>query len=678
MKQLLLIIVFLNSLLLSSQTKNDLIVKVFESNKNCLPKWLSSSRLTTYEGETVIIGNNSNKENVILFITNDNGVYRLKSKNLFTNEIELWDCSYISNVTTNNSNTLVTSTSDLIINKSGNNEPLANVQVRPSSDLKTNQTTITESNKSLSITNKEFNRYIEKLNNTNFQNLTFQGQINSYPSNPKESKFTTLKSDGKIYFEGYMKESVISNTPTKMEIKSIKHGQGKVYFSNSNGYIQGYYLNDKLEGYGELVYTNSVFKGNLRNDLKHGQGIELYSDINNKFLYEGEFKYDKFNGNGLCIYKNQVHKGIFSDGKLIEGEILYATGNKYIGKFIDGKLEGNGTCILSDGNKYVGEFKNNKFEGYGTLYFLDGRKDSGIYSKGILIKTEKQIKLEKIEKEKQLALQVDNIETVKIGNQIWMKSNLQVTKFKNGDPIYEAKNIDDFEHEGNMKRPAFIKLKDYNSSDDFRVSDEFSHFEIVYNWYAVTDPRGLAPEGWRIPSYNDWGELISKYEKSNGDYYKYQFYKDEDTKKFLLKAKKYYKEFVLEEGGYYEDVNCPVCHYWTENQKKFNPCAKCKNKRWIRGKFIPKVKKKTKVGFYYYSKEDISEGYNESGFSGYQSPVLWRGKEKYESTWWSDTRNPENPKYYALVFTLSAKYPGIWRGNNYLFTDGLPVRCIKN
>lgn len=442
MKQLLLIIVFLNSLLLSSQTKNDLIVKVFESNKNCLPKWLSSSRLTTYEGETVIIGNNSNKENVILFISNDNGVYRLKSKNLFTNEIELWDCSFVSNVTANNSYAQVTSTSDLKINKSVNNEPLANVQVRPSSDLNTNQTTITESNKSLSNKNKEFNKYIEKLNNTNFQNLTFQGQINSYPSNPKESKFTTLKSDGKIYFEGYMKESVISNTPTKMEIKSIKHGQGKVYFSNSNGYIQGYYLNDKLEGYGELVYTNSVFKGNFNNDLKHGQGIELYSDINNKYLYEGEFKYGKFNGNGLCIYKNQVHKGKFLDGKLIEGEILYSTGNKYSGKFINNKLEGKGTCILSNGDRYVGEFKNNKFDGYGTMYYLNGSEGIGIFSKGILIKTEEQIKLEKIEKDKQLALLVENdkksktIDDAKVSNASSLNNNIK----KSNNTITKAKD----------------------------------------------------------------------------------------------------------------------------------------------------------------------------------------------------------------------------------------------
>jgi uncharacterized protein (TIGR02145 family) len=30
----------------------------------------------------------------------------------------------------------------------------------------------------------------------------------------------------------------------------------------------------------------------------------------------------------------------------------------------------------------------------------------------------------------------------------------------------------------------------------------------LYNWYAVNDPRGLAPEGWKVPSSEDWITLI--------------------------------------------------------------------------------------------------------------------------------------------------------------------------
>ena len=29
----------------------------------------------------------------------------------------------------------------------------------------------------------------------------------------------------------------------------------------------------------------------------------------------------------------------------------------------------------------------------------------------------------------------------------------------------------------------------------------------MYNWYAVNDPRGLAPVGWHVPSAAEWGTL---------------------------------------------------------------------------------------------------------------------------------------------------------------------------
>jgi len=30
----------------------------------------------------------------------------------------------------------------------------------------------------------------------------------------------------------------------------------------------------------------------------------------------------------------------------------------------------------------------------------------------------------------------------------------------------------------------------------------------LYNWYAVTDPRGLAPQGWHVPSDAEWNKLV--------------------------------------------------------------------------------------------------------------------------------------------------------------------------
>lgn len=84
--------------------------------------------------------------------------------------------------------------------------------------------------------------------------------------------------------------------------------------------------------------------------------------------------------------------------------------------------------------------------------------------------------------------------TVQIGNQIWMAENLNVTKYRNGDVIPQ---VQDFE--------KFIKLTTgawcYHQNDEQKIGK-------LYNWYAVNDPRGLAPEGYKIPSFSEWEQMI--------------------------------------------------------------------------------------------------------------------------------------------------------------------------
>jgi uncharacterized protein (TIGR02145 family) len=76
-----------------------------------------------------------------------------------------------------------------------------------------------------------------------------------------------------------------------------------------------------------------------------------------------------------------------------------------------------------------------------------------------------------------------------------MAENLNVSKFRNGDPIPEAKT--DAEWMG--KKPAWCY---YNN--DPKNGQKYGK---LYNWYALTDPRGLAPEGWHIPNGADWDKL---------------------------------------------------------------------------------------------------------------------------------------------------------------------------
>jgi len=88
---------------------------------------------------------------------------------------------------------------------------------------------------------------------------------------------------------------------------------------------------------------------------------------------------------------------------------------------------------------------------------------------------------------------------VKIGNQYWATTNLGVSTFRNGDSIPEAKTAEEWLKACNNKQPAWC----YYDNDPANGSK----YGKMYNWYAVSDARGLAPKGFHIPSDAEWTEL---------------------------------------------------------------------------------------------------------------------------------------------------------------------------
>ncbi len=91
-------------------------------------------------------------------------------------------------------------------------------------------------------------------------------------------------------------------------------------------------------------------------------------------------------------------------------------------------------------------------------------------------------------------------QSVTIGNQLWMNKNLDVSTFRNGDSIMQAKNEKEWKKAGEDSKPAWCYFE--NDSKNGLL------FGKLYNWYAVNDPRGLAPEGYHIPSNEEWNVLI--------------------------------------------------------------------------------------------------------------------------------------------------------------------------
>ncbi len=86
----------------------------------------------------------------------------------------------------------------------------------------------------------------------------------------------------------------------------------------------------------------------------------------------------------------------------------------------------------------------------------------------------------------------------KIGNQIWLTTNWRVLKYNNGDPI---PNITDPVAWGEQTTGA---LCFYNNDPA-----NFAVYGPLYNWYVISDPRGICPPGWHVPSYDEWLALYN-------------------------------------------------------------------------------------------------------------------------------------------------------------------------
>jgi uncharacterized protein (TIGR02145 family) len=522
-----------------------------------------------------------------------------------------------------------------------------------------------------------------------------------------------LYSNGDVYV-GEFKEGKIT-------------GKGKFTWSNGE-YYEGSFVLNKRWGYGKDVMENGdVYEGDFLNNSRHGFGRMNYS---NGEIYEGNWVSGMRTGKGKKIFKNgEIQEGDFVNGELKivlsnvenstycitgncingfgsykwpegntykgqfkyssmwgKGEKIWTNGTKYDGEWICNERTGKGIYYFTNGDIYEGEFVKDKITGFGVLTRANGDKNTGYFVENkIIFLTDKQIanniqsqsitnndfqivtstnnslvttSLGNVSSTNNIAKDADGkvYKSVIIGNQSWMAENLNTSKFRNGDPIPEAKTDEEWIKAAENKQPAWCYLDN---------NPENSKYGRLYNWYAVNDPRGLAPNGWHIPSEYEWEQLSRKTGGSSSK----------------LKANGIFeiKVTYVEVGGYDQTkwVSCSNCSYWTDLQKKNNPCAVCRNKggKYVKtGKYIPKTKER---------REEIIntigwDGNNELGFNAF--PYGTRGsygkfynKEwSFHTSWWSSKDYSSCCASYA---TLS-DYLSIW--NEEKKGGGLSVRCIKD
>jgi uncharacterized protein (TIGR02145 family) len=78
----------------------------------------------------------------------------------------------------------------------------------------------------------------------------------------------------------------------------------------------------------------------------------------------------------------------------------------------------------------------------------------------------------------------------------WTFQNYSGTTYRNGDPIPE---VTDATAWAGLTTGAWCYFS--NSSVNGRI------YGKLYNWYAINDPRGFAPVGYRVPTDTDWSTL---------------------------------------------------------------------------------------------------------------------------------------------------------------------------
>ena len=227
---------------------------------------------------------------------------------------------------------------------------------------------------------------------------------------------------------------------------------------------------------------------------------------------------------------------------------------------------------------------------------------------------------------------------VTIGNQVWMTKNLNVDKFRNGDVIPEAKSEEEWKKAGEEGKPAWC----YYENDPANGAK----YGKLYNWYAVNDLRGLAPEGYHVPTNDEWTVLID-------------YLGGGEVAGKKMKSKSGWDSYTT--GG---SKTCPNCVNWNAEYRRKVPCHTCQDTRSVPAPMVT----------------NSGNGTNTSAFSGlpggvrsFNVPLPTIGSGGY---WWSSTEVGTNNAW--AWYRYMQNYEDLAGRYYFDLQDGLSVRCLRD
>jgi uncharacterized protein (TIGR02145 family) len=97
-----------------------------------------------------------------------------------------------------------------------------------------------------------------------------------------------------------------------------------------------------------------------------------------------------------------------------------------------------------------------------------------------------------------IQLNVFFADTVKIGRQVWLKTNLNTSFYSNGDPIPNV-----------TSNSQWMQLKTGAWRTFIDAPPAWNWLGKLYNYSAIHDPRGICPKGFHVPTDTEWGTLFA-------------------------------------------------------------------------------------------------------------------------------------------------------------------------
>ncbi len=201
--------------------------------------------------------------------------------------------------------------------------------------------------------------------------------------------------------------------------------------------------------------------------------------------------------------------------------------------------------------------------------------------------------------------------TIKIGTQIWTVENLKTTKYNDGTPI---PNVTDADAWISSKTGAYCNYENLESN--------VAIYGRLYNWNAVNTGK-LAPEGWHVPTKDDWTALEN-----------------------YLIANRY--NYDGHKGGYEIAKSLCAKTNWELSSESGSPGNEPETNNSTGFTALP------------------------GGRRGYNGEFELIGKQ---GCWWSSTVNKgDSPYYWGILYVIGAFYKDwdTWKMN------GVSVRLVKD